>query len=56
MSQFAKAVNAGCRTEQEAFGKVLSAEHIMQEYKDGASEKALNTGWNFNCLAATAAP
>ena len=56
MSQIAKAVNAGCRTEQEAFGKVLSAEHIMQEYKDGASEKALNTGWNFNCLAATAAP
>ena len=32
MSQFVKAVNAGCRPEQEAFGKVFSAEHIAQEH------------------------
>ena len=38
---------------------VLSAEHIVQEYKDCAFEKASNTGWNWKCPAAvveTAAP
>ncbi|CAK8985920.1 Uncharacterized protein SCF082_LOCUS332 [Durusdinium trenchii] len=53
MSQFVKSVHAGCQTEEEAFDKVFSAEHIMQEYQDPAFAKALNVGWTWECLAAT---
>ena len=53
MSQFVKAVNAGCKSEEEALGDVLSAEHLMQQYQDPAFESALNKGWVWKCLAAT---
>jgi hypothetical protein len=51
MSQFVKAVLAGCITEEEELGEVLSAEQLLAQFKDPSFEKAVNSGWNWKCVA-----
>ena len=54
MSQFAKAVQAGCRTEEEnlaGINKTLSLESLMLEFDDPAFEHAVNEGWQWSCIA-----
>lgn len=54
MSQFVRAVHAGCRTEDEnlaGINKTLSLESLMQEFEDPAFEAAVGEGWAWSCIS-----
>ena len=54
MSQFCKAVGAGCYTSQEKLAsicKILSLETLVQHFQDQEFAQAVTEGWCWNCIA-----
>ena len=54
MSQFCKAVSAGCSTSHEqlaSISKVLSLDSLVGHFHDQEFAKAVTEGWSWNCIA-----
>ena len=56
MSQFCKAVGAGCLTQDEnlaSINKVLSLDTLQQTFPDAGFKEAVTQGWRWHCIAFT---
>ena len=52
MSQFCKAVSAGCVTQEEAVkSKVLALDVLQKDFPDEAFKTAVTAGWSWHCIA-----
>ena len=51
MSQFCKAVGAGCSSEHESLPSVLALETLTKQYTDDQFATAVKQGWVWHCIA-----